>query len=347
MPHLASFARAAFPAKTRRRRTVRAHRHDRIRADTEIFAGGAVLPLSRLQLAMIELTNLCNLRCIMCGIWEELPNRIFPLDRFAEIVGTRPVRNARAIALTGGEPFMIGNLEEYYDLVRTRSPRSHVNLSTNGWYTERTLELLAHADRKRTSVTISYDGLRSHDAIRRTEGSRERLLETARLVRARFPEVALSLKMTITNENHGEILDTAKECRDLGIPFRMKTLEKLVCHQGRYPSPVTGPEYDDPIVASITEQARRVLELGIDTNRGYIRSLIDKNGGADEPCSCSPRTLFVGIDGKVFLCRRRAPIGELASSDLGGIWASPAKRDAVRAMRECRSDRLSLGFRHA
>ena len=90
-----------------------------------------------------------------------------------------------------------------------------------------------------------------------------------------------------------------------------------------------------------------MLELGIDTNRGYIRSLIDKNGGADEPCSCSPRTLFVGIDGKVFLCRRRAPIGELSSNDLGGIWASPAKRDAVRAMRECRSDRLSLGFRHA
>lgn len=296
---------------------------------------------------MIELTNLCNLRCVMCGIWEELPNRVFALDRFAQVVGAKPVRNARAIALTGGEPFMIGNLADYVDVVRTRSPRSHVNFSTNGWYTERTLELLERVDRRRTSITISWDGLRSHDAIRRVEGSQERLLETARQVRARFPEVPVSLKMTITNENHGEILDTARHCRELGIAFRMKTLEKLVCHQGRFPSPVTGPEYDAAIVASITEQARRVLELGLETNRDYIRSLIDKNAGADEPCSCSPRTLFVGIDGNVFLCRRRGPIGDLATSDLGGIWASPARRDAVREMKTCRGAALGLGFRNA
>ncbi|MBM4247793.1 MAG: hypothetical protein FJ148_29060, partial [Deltaproteobacteria bacterium] len=64
-----------------------------------------MLTLSRLELVMIELTNLCNLRCIMCGIREELPSRVMVLDRFAGVVGTKPVRNARAIALTGGEPF--------------------------------------------------------------------------------------------------------------------------------------------------------------------------------------------------------------------------------------------------
>lgn len=306
-----------------------------------------MLFLSRLQLAMIELTNLCNLRCIMCGIWEELPNRVMPLERFTRIVGERPVHDARAIALTGGEPFMIRDLADYYDVVRTRSPRSHINLSSNGWYTDHTLELLARADRRRTSLTISYDGIRSHDAIRRVAGSKDRLLETAGQVRTRFPEVALSLKMTITSENHGEILETALQCRELGIPFRIKTLEKLQCHQGRFPSPVSGPEYDDAIVASITEQARALLALGIETNRDYVRSLIEKNGGADEPCSCSPRTLFVGIDGKVFLCRRREPIGDLGTSALADIWASRAKRDAVRAMAACTGAGQALGFRHA
>ena len=166
-------------------------------------------------------------------------------------------------------------------------------------------------------------------------------------MRARFPEVPLSLKMTITSANHGEILETAQQCRELGIPFRIKTLEKLQCHQGRFPSPVSGPEYDTAMVASITEQARALLELGIETNRDYVRSLIEKNGGADEPCSCSPRTLFVGIDGKVFLCRRRGPIGELDASGLAEIWASPARRDAVRAMATCTGAGQALGFRHA
>jgi MoaA/NifB/PqqE/SkfB family radical SAM enzyme len=306
-----------------------------------------VLFLSRMQLVMIELTNLCNLRCIMCGIWEERPNRVFALERYARLLRQRTVRNARVLALTGGEPFMLGDLAAYADLARELSPRSHVNVSSNGWYTERTLDFLARTDRRRTSLTISYDGLRSHDAIRRVEGSRERLLETARQVRARYPEVALSLKMTITNENHGEILDTARECRELGIPFRVKTLEKLKCHQGRFPSPVTGPEYDDAIVASIVAQARRLLELGFETNRAYVADLVDKYGGADAPCSCSSRTLFAGIDGKVFLCRRRDPIGDLGEQDLDAIWASPARHATVRAMAGCRADPLGLGFRHA
>lgn len=306
-----------------------------------------MLLLSRMQLVMIELTNLCNLRCIMCGIWEERPNRVFDLERFARLLGAKTMRNARVLALTGGEPFMIRNFADYYEVARRLSPRSHLNISSNGWYTDATLDLLARADRRRTSITISYDGIRSHDAIRRVAGSRERLLETARQVRARYPEVALSLKMTITNENHGEILDTARECRDLGVPFRLKTLEKLKCHQGRFPSPVTGPEYDDAIVASISAQARRVLELGIETNRRYIARLLDKNDGGEQPCSCSPRTLFVGIDGKVFLCRRRDAIGDLAHASLDAIWASPAKHAAVRAMAGCRSATQGLGFSHA
>lgn len=113
--------------------------------------------LRPIRLVMIELTNLCNLRCVMCGIWEERPNRVFDLGRFEQLLLDRTIRNARVLALTGGEPFMIRNFADYYELARTRSPRSHINISTNGWYTEHTLELLARADRRRTSVTISYD----------------------------------------------------------------------------------------------------------------------------------------------------------------------------------------------
>jgi MoaA/NifB/PqqE/SkfB family radical SAM enzyme len=227
----------------------------------------------RPRLVMIELTNLCNLRCYMCGIWEEAPKRVFDLELYERLLCQKAIRNARVLALTGGEPFLIRNFCDYYDLARTRSPRSHINISTNGYYTERTLELLEHADRRRTSVTISYDGIRSHDAIRGVEGSQQRLLETATQIHQRFPEVRLSMKLTVTNDNYAEILDTARQCQAMKISFRFKTLEKLQCHQGRYPSPVTGPEYTDTILAAITEQARAVLDLGIESNRRYITAL--------------------------------------------------------------------------
>src|SRR6185369_13236686 len=127
--------------------------------------------------------------------------------------------------------------------------------------------------------------------------------------RSRFPEVPISLKLTVTNDNHDEILDTARQCQGLGIPFRFKTLEKLNCHQSRFPADVDGPDYDAAALESITEQARAVLRLGIETNRRYIEALIGKNESGRAPCSCSPRTVFVGIDGQVFLCRRKDAIG--------------------------------------
>jgi MoaA/NifB/PqqE/SkfB family radical SAM enzyme len=302
---------------------------------------------TRPRLVMIELTNLCNLRCYMCGIWEETPKRTIDLAAFERIVSRPPVRNARVLALTGGEPFMIRHFDDYYAVARVRSPRSHVNVSTNGYYTERTLAFLERADRDRTSLTISYDGVRSHDLVRGVAGSQARLLATATAVRRRFPEVGLSLKLTVTNDNYAEILDTALQCRDLGIAFRMKTLEKLRCHQGRFPSPVTGPEYDERSLAAITAQGRAVLGLGIETNRRYIAALLEKTGGGVAPCTCSPRTVFVGVDGDVFLCRRMDPIGNLGDAPLAALWRSERKVGVVREMSACRGAALGLGFTHA
>lgn len=303
-----------------------------------------MFPWGRPRTVMIELTNLCNLRCVMCGIWSERPHVTFDLDRYQHLLCQRTVRNAPVLALTGGEPFMMGNFAEYYRRAAETSPRSHINISTNGWYTERTLDLLAHADRRRTSLTISYDGVRSHDAVRRVAGSQEKLLDTATSIRRRYPDVALSLKLTVTNENYGEILDTAEQCRDLGIPFRFKTLEKLKCHQSRSPSDIDGPAYTDDILAAITAQGRAVLALGIETNRQYIRRLIAKNTTGRAACSCSPRTVFIGVDGQVFLCRRKEPIGNVHQRDLDAIWASALKRDRVREMAVCTGAPVGLGF---
>ena len=293
---------------------------------------------------MLELTNLCNLRCVMCGIWSERPHVSIDLDEFQGLLEQRTVRNVPVLALTGGEPFMMGDFEEYYRRAAAASPRSHINISTNGWYVDRTLELLARVDRRRISVTISYDGVRSHDAVRRVAGSGQRLLATATGIRRRYPEVPLSLKMTVTNDNHGEILDTARQCRDLDIPFRFKTLEKLRCHQSRSPSDIDGPEYDDAILRSITEQGEAVLGLGIETNAQYIRALISKNTTGCAPCSCSPRTLFVGVDGNVFLCRRKDPIGNVRRQPLDEIWRSASKRERVSEMATCPGPPLGLGF---
>jgi MoaA/NifB/PqqE/SkfB family radical SAM enzyme len=295
---------------------------------------------------IVELTNACNLRCKMCGIWREEGRLEISIDRYEELLRQKAARKLKLIALTGGEPFLLWNLYDYYESARRFLPRAHVNISTNGQCTERTLEFLRRADARATSVTISYDGVVSHDRIRGVEGSAETVLNTARCIRVRHPRVGLSLKLTITSDNHSELLDTALKCKQMGIPLRIKTLEKLKCHQSRSPSEVEDPDYSDEVIDSISQQAQKILKMGIETNRQYVMKLISKCKGAKLPCGCSPRDLFVGVDGKLFLCRKREPIGNILREPLDVIWNSPQKVERVKEMKKCEGDPVGLLFTH-
>ena len=298
----------------------------------------------RLKRVRVELTNICNMQCRMCGIWAETPKIEFDLKTYEALLKAKALRLVRLISLTGGEPLAMDNLSDYYALARRYHPWSHINISTNGYFTKRTVAFLQETNQRRTSVTISYDGILSHDAIRGVEGSAQRLLATAKQVRDRCPRVALHLKMTILTDNHSEILDTALQCKELGIAFRVKTLEKLQCHQHRSDAEIEGPEYTPEVINAICDQLRRVLGLGIDVNGNYIKMLIRQHKEGSTSCNCSPHTLFVGVDGKVFLCRRKDPIGNVLLQPLDAIWRSEQKTERLRQMREPHGSALSLGF---
>lgn len=294
----------------------------------------------------VELTNHCNLRCKMCGIWADSPKRIVRPPVFEQILAQPSLSRIRVISLTGGEPFMLHDLYEYYRIARRVRPRAHINISTNGFYTDETIAFLERTEPGAVSITISYDGVKSHDTVRGAAGSAARLRATAVAVRDRFPRTPLSLKLTVNNENYAEIWDTAQECRALAIPFRFKTLEKLKCHQNRYPSEITGPDYSAEVRASVAEQAGRVLGDGRPTNRRYLTRLISKCSGAPTPCACSPQTLFVGVDGEVFLCRKHDPIGNVFRTPLEAIWHDDERKRRVEAMRRCAGDPMELSYSH-
>jgi len=292
----------------------------------------------------VELTNHCNLRCKMCGIWAEKPKKTITPATYEEVLAEPILSRLRLISLTGGEPFLLDDLDEYYRIARRVRPRAHVNVSSNGYYTDRTIDFFAKTEPGTASLTISYDGARSHDLVRGVEGSAARLLATATAIRDRFPRVPLSLKLTVNNHNYGEIWETAEQCRALRIPFRFKTLEKLQCHQNRYPSEITGPDYSAEVRESIRQQAERILADGAETNRRYLSRLARKFSGASTACSCSPRTFFLGVDGQVFLCRKRDAIGNVFEASFDDIWRAKERQRRLQDMRACAGDPQELGY---
>ena len=292
----------------------------------------------------VELTNHCNLRCKMCGIWAENPKRTLSPAMVEDVLSQAMFAHLRVVSLTGGEPFLLGDLLEYYQVARRARPHAHVNVSSNGYYTDRTLEFFARTEPGTVSLTISYDGIRSHDSVRGVAGSAARLLDTATAMRDRFPGVPLSLKLTVNNENYAEIVETAEQCRKLRIPFRFKTLEKLKCHQNRYPSEITGPDYSSAIRDAIRTQAEALLAADGETNRRYLGNLVRKFSGSAPACHCSPRTLFLGVDGEVFLCRKKDPIGNVFERRLQAIWNASDHRTRRQEMRACDGDPMELSY---
>jgi len=311
-----------------------------------LMTRAASLFSSKPRTLRVELTNHCNLRCKMCGIWAENPKRTLEPATVATVLAAPVFAALRVVSLTGGEPFLLPDLLDYYREVRRVRPHAHVNVSSNGYYSDRTLDFLAATDPNSVSLTISYDGIRSHDLVRGVVGSAARLLATATAVRDRFPHVPLSLKLTINNDNYGEIVDTAAQCRALGIPFRFKTLEKLKCHQNRYPAEITGPDYSAEMRDAVRAQAEQVLEAGGETNRRYVRDLVAKFSGSSPACHCSARTLFLGVDGEVFLCRKKDAIGNVFERPVETIWDADDRAVRLREMRACTGDPLELSYTH-
>lgn len=63
-------------------------------------------------------------------------------------------------------------------------------------------------------------------------------------------------------------------------------------------------------------------------------------------CSCTERTVFLGFDGQIFLCRKMGSIGNALTQPLDEIWKSDQKAAILQQMKNCDAARDTLGFRH-
>lgn len=269
---------------------------------------------------IVEITNQCNHRCMMCGIWKDGSDMEFDISSFRRCVD---FFSPKTIAITGGEPFMTEKLGGFYSISIQKA--KHVNISTNGWFTEEILEFLSQADVGHTSLTFSYDGITSHDQIRGIHGSRKRLMQSVELVRQNFPGISIALKMTVIDKNLHELLETAKEVNDMNIDFFLKIAENIECHYSR-----NEQSHNPPDKALLHEKISEALNLGMLTNRKYA---LDVLHGTPK---CLPRPLFAAVNHDLFLCRRLKPLGNLAESRPEDIWKSA--NEIIPYMKCCKEE---------
>jgi len=291
------------------------------------------------MIANFAVTYKCNSRCKTCGIWatEDRSRDELSIDEIeAFFEGERELLSGvKSIQLTGGEPYLRGDISAIAGAVWRGIPGAFIWVATNGLLPEsivdRTTEILSLQNRGGLGVTVSIDGVGpTHDDQRGIKGAYTRVLETLnRLSRLRetHPDMRLSIGMTITPRNQHQVTRVLRvaECHDADLTVRPENYSETYYKN----SGVEG------------EWNQRALRVGLMAVGGYyikkrgffravpvlsyLRRVPDYTSGNSRrfPCSAGSSSFYLDPFGAVYPCLFiGSKIGDIRDGRLSKAWRS-------------------------
>jgi MoaA/NifB/PqqE/SkfB family radical SAM enzyme len=242
----------------------------------------------------IELTNVCNRRCLHCIRNKEDPAAFLPLALAREILVQARALGFRDISLTGGEVALYPYLEEILALVVDLG--FTFNLVTNGHRFRENLLPLLSAPKIRenlTEVCLSLDGAKpeTHDALR-GPGSFREVVEAATL--CQFKKIPFCLKSVITNFNKVELTELAL------LGATLEAQDQSFLHPFPAPRSIRGGVIPDP------EELRRTVEWIVNSLAKALRTNIRIEGFVSRTTLFECPNILKGINldfqGNLVLC---------------------------------------------
>ncbi|MCC7136930.1 MAG: radical SAM protein [Planctomycetes bacterium] len=296
--------------------------------------------------ATVVLTERCDCRCEICGIWRK-PKAPEPTpDDVARFLRGAP--SVRWLNLTGGEIFLRDDVEAVCEAAVAAQPLLAVlDFPTTGQRTERivaAVDRIARLGVPRFFVTVSVEGPPAlHDRLRGREGAFERALTTYAALRGRR-DVAAFLGLTLSDRNEG-----ALEATFSALAARLPRFSEREVHVN---VATTSGHYYDNLGAGVRKPAaphaavRRVLRrrrarlAPTDVLESAYLALVSRHvrtGRSPVPCRSLFTSVFVGGDGVLRPCTvfDRA-LGRAYERPLDELLATP---EAEAARRDVAADR--------
>lgn len=298
----------------------------------------------RPQAVSLEITHRCIARCIMCNIWK-IPASVpdLPLERWITLLSGDMLADLRELDITGGEPFIRSDLEEFFVQVaglkrrRLRQLRS-LAVTTNGFLgdriltcVERILPLFAELDLELVMVCAmdAIGGL--HEQIRNYPDAWRRVDETIqglKRLRQRHGNLVIGLKTTVMPLNVGELDAISAYAAEHNL---FTIISPCIITDARY----LNPDRAADLVFSAVGRERMIAFYESDAFRwSYHADTVRRvlcGEPSDKPCSCGFNYFFVRSTGDVLPC-------PLIDTCIGNITEAPVEdllggRDAARFRR--------------
>lgn len=179
------------------------------------------------QSASFTITNVCNLRCKMCGQWSEegyiraqletLKNEMKLAD-WKRLVDELAEHQVRSVLLRGGEPFLFPGIMDLLEHIHNKG--LFISIDTNGTRLKEYAEDIVQIGN--IHLTISLDGTEDiHDAVRGVKGTyarvRESVAQLHQYEQKMGKEISISFNYTISPYSIDGLGDLPAAVRSMGV----------------------------------------------------------------------------------------------------------------------------------
>ena len=178
------------------------------------------------------ITDRCNSRCLMCGIWKRKPENELTLEEIERFFASS--NRFSWIDLTGGEVFM---REDFFEIVKAILFECKnlylLHFPTNGLLTKKIVNNVRKIQ-KLTSckiiITVSMDGFEElNDKIRGVPGGWKRQMETF-IQLYEMPGIEVVLGMTLSPYNYNRFHETFAAAKKIYPKLKYKDFHVNIAH---------------------------------------------------------------------------------------------------------------------
>ena len=287
----------------------------------------------------IIVTYRCNARCNMCDVWK-FPTK--PADEIGlDVICKLP--DMYFTNVTGGEPFVRQDLPNIITELRKKTRR--LVISTNGYFTERIVELCGKYPE--LGIRISIEGLgEANDLIRGMPGGYERTQETLK----KLQEMGLKdigFAMTVQDANYRDLVALYKTARDLDYEFATATVHNSHYFHKWDNKVKDKAEVEKALNALIAEllKSKKIKEWFRAYFNYGLKNYI-KGKPRFLPCEMGKDGFFLDPSGDVIACNgmdEKMPMGNLKEQSWDEIWNSDKARQVRDAVKACRRNCWMIG----
>lgn len=169
----------------------------------------------------IDITQDCNLYCVMCRDKLRIEDRTMDLNLFKRIIDETCSYVMSYSLFNWGEPLLVRDFKERVLYLKSKKQKNAtIDISTNGMLLNDDMISFLLANEVITTVSIDSANEEIFEKIRRG-GKFDRIIKNTQNLAAKFGETKNNrvpgIYTSIQKDNQNDLLDLAKLCKDIGI----------------------------------------------------------------------------------------------------------------------------------